>query len=693
MQPLTVVAQAHGGAKEFAEPVGGQQVATRAVGKDAPVAHEQQAIHLRKNVGQVMGDEDDADAVGCQLAECLAEFALGGDVERVGRLIEQQLARTMDERTGDEDAALFSGRHFADQTLRQVGGIDAGKCLPGGFAHFAGDDQMGPERGGGKEAGQRGIQPGGAPGEAACGVCRAGVTLMAGKIVGDDAKVAAKLGEIPAVAAKDAQLGFGANERVEFAGEGADECGFAAAVGAEDDDVFAGLNGQGEIVQHDAIAECDVDVAHFQKGFVGDGYLGNGCLGSRVSHFVRVNGMSDLTRLVIPGGFRFAATTAGLKASGRPDFAVIVADKPASAAALYTANKVCAAPLVVDREHMAATGGWVRAVAINAGNANCATGQAGLEAARQVCAAVAERFGCSEQEVFPSSTGIIGVPLPAQKLVDALEAVEAGLGADAEQFHAAAQAILTTDTVEKTAFARVGREGSEVRIAGFCKGAGMIHPQLVPHATMLAYMLTDAAVEPWLLQQMLQRAVERSFNRISIDGDTSTNDTVLMLASGAGGAKVEAGDAEFEAALQQVMISLARQIVADGEGVRHVVELRIEGAASDADALLVAKAIAHSPLVKTAWAGCDPNWGRLMAAIGYSGAEIAAERVAIDFGELPICRNGGRAEDLDMAAAHAYLQQPEFSITVRLGLGEGACTFWTSDLTAEYVRINADYST
>ena len=405
--------------------------------------------------------------------------------------------------------------------------------------------------------------------------------------------------------------------------------------------------------------------------------------------------MSDLMSLMIPQGFRFAATTAGLKASGRPDFAVIVADETASAAALYTANRVCAAPLVVDREHMAATGGRVRVVAINAGNANCATGQVGIDAAKRVCQVAAERFGCRAEEVFPCSTGIIGVPLDAEKLVRALGTIEVRLGV--EDFHAAAQAILTTDTVEKTAFVRVMIDGAEVRIAGLCKGSGMIHPQLVPpalpHATMLAYVMTDAAVEPAALQAMLNAAAERSFNRISVDGDTSTNDTVLVLASGASGVTVTAANMEFQAALEQVMVSLARQIVADGEGVSHVVELQIEGAATEADAVRVAKAIAHSPLVKTAWAGSDPNWGRLMAAIGYSGAAVEPERVEIDFGQLAICRHGGRAAEMDVAAAHAYLKQAEFTVTVRLGVGTARCTFWTTDLTAEYVRINADYST
>ncbi len=406
--------------------------------------------------------------------------------------------------------------------------------------------------------------------------------------------------------------------------------------------------------------------------------------------------MSDVSGFLMPAGFRFAAGKAGLKASGRADLAVIVADKPAAAAAMFTANRVTAAPLEVDKRHLAATGGRVRVVAINAGNANCAAGQAGLDAAYRTCKAAAEVFGCEPAEVFPSSTGIIGVPLPAEKLVAAMPSLREELGSESDHFQQVAQAILTTDLVEKTAFARFSVEGREVRIAGVGKGSGMIHPRLVsaaPHATMLMYLLTDAEVEPEVLQGMLEYAVERSFNRISVDGDTSTNDTVLLLASGASGVKIPAGYAPFEEALRAVATSLARQVVADGEGVGHVVELQIEGAASDAEAVKVAKAIAHSPLVKTAWAGCDPNWGRLMAAIGNSGAEIDPLRIDIWFGELRICRDGGRAAELDEAAAHEYLKQAEYSVRIELHQGAGSCRFWTTDLTAEYVRINADYST
>jgi glutamate N-acetyltransferase/amino-acid N-acetyltransferase len=403
--------------------------------------------------------------------------------------------------------------------------------------------------------------------------------------------------------------------------------------------------------------------------------------------------MSELSQDNIPLGFRFAAGKAGLKASGRADFALIVAGAPASAAAAFTSNRVMAAPLIVDKQHLSATGGRVRVVAINAGNANCAAGEAGLMAARATCDAAAEIFGCRAEEVFPSSTGVIGVPLPVEKLTAVLPGLAAALGSEPAHFHDAARAVLTTDTVEKVAVARFEVDGRAVRIAAFGKGSGMIHPQLVPHATMLVYVLTDAQIEPADLHSYLGPAVEVSFNRISVDGDTSTNDTVLLLASGASGVRIGSGDPAFASALTEVCTSLARQVVGDGEGLSHVVELRIAGAASDADALRVAKAIAHSPLVKTAWAGCDPNWGRLAAAIGYSGAQIDPNRIDIDFGSLAICRDGGRAPEYDEAAAHKYIAQREFSISIQLHQGTGSCVFWTTDLTHEYIHINADYST
>jgi glutamate N-acetyltransferase/amino-acid N-acetyltransferase len=401
----------------------------------------------------------------------------------------------------------------------------------------------------------------------------------------------------------------------------------------------------------------------------------------------------SLSADALPRGFRFTAVTAGLKASGNPDFAVAVADQPASAAAMFTSNRVQAAPLIIGAKHLARSNGEVRVVVVNAGNANCATGEIGLKACEAVCAAAAKTFNAAGHEVFPSSTGIIGVPLPAEKLVAALPEVEQTLAATSERFSAFSRAILTTDTRPKIAAARINVNGQTVRIAGVCKGAGMIHPQLVPHATMLVYIFTDATIAPPDLNAMLREAAEVSFNRISIDGDTSTNDTVLLLASGATNARICADNESFNAALQEVCTSLAKQIVADGEGITHVVELQIEGAASDTDALKVAKAIAHSPLVKTAWAGADPNWGRLIAATGYSGAEVDPDRIAIWFGDQQICVNGGRVPHFEEHRAHAYLKNREFAIRIDLGIGKGQCRFWTTDLTAEYVHINADYST
>jgi glutamate N-acetyltransferase/amino-acid N-acetyltransferase len=398
----------------------------------------------------------------------------------------------------------------------------------------------------------------------------------------------------------------------------------------------------------------------------------------------------------LPRGFLWGAVRAGIKASGRPDLSAIVAPQTAAAAALYTTNKIQAAPLLIDRRHLAANGGRVHTVLINAGIANCATGDAGITAAEQCCAAAAEAFGCAPEAVFPSSTGIIGVPLPVEKVRAALPALRAAVGDTADHFAGIAAAIMTTDTRPKTAHAIVEIDGRQVRIAGVAKGAGMIHPQLAaaPHATMLVYLCTDAAAEPALLERLLIEAGETSFNRISIDGDTSTNDTLLMLASGASGATLNDENAGgFAEALSEICTSLAKQIVADGEGATHLVELNIHGAASDADALRIAKAIAHSPLVKTAWAGSDPNWGRLIAAVGYSGAEVDPARISIRLGDLLICERGGRSASFDEAAAHRYLSQPEFAVHIDLGLGNGSCRFWTCDLTCEYVSINADYST
>jgi glutamate N-acetyltransferase/amino-acid N-acetyltransferase len=395
----------------------------------------------------------------------------------------------------------------------------------------------------------------------------------------------------------------------------------------------------------------------------------------------------------VPGGFRFSAVRAGIKPSGKPDLACVVAVGGTQASAMFTSNRVVAAPVIVGREHLRATGGSVRAVVVNSGNANCATGAAGLLAAREICKAAAEHFGCAETEVIPSSTGIIGVPLPIEKLTKALPAAGAALGGGSGAFSAFARAILTTDTRPKVAHRTVLVNGRTVRLAGACKGAGMIHPQLIPpHATMLAYLFTDAKIDGQDLATLLQTSVETSFNRISIDGDTSTNDTVLLLASGQSGILITPDHQGFRAALGELCQALALAIVEDGEGVTHIVTLEITGAPSDADALKIAKAIAHSPLVKTAWAGSDPNWGRLVSTVGASGIAIDPEKLQIQLNGLPVCENGERAQGFDEAAVHAAMTERRFRVAVELGLGAGYCRFWTTDLTAEYVRINAAYS-
>lgn len=401
----------------------------------------------------------------------------------------------------------------------------------------------------------------------------------------------------------------------------------------------------------------------------------------------------------LPRGFKWGAVKAGIKASGKLDVAVAIAPKTANAAVMYTKNQVVAAPVTVGRRHLQVTGGRVAAVLVNAGNANCATGQAGIDTCVQTCVAAAETFHCIFDEVIPSSTGIIGVPFPAEKVIAALPAVEAALGdtpAHAELF---AQAIMTTDTRMKIARAVVTIDGAEVNIFGAAKGAGMIHPQLgapigPPHATMLVYLFTDLSASTEELNKLLAPAVEQSFNCISIDGDTSTNDTVLLLASGDTRTRLNEQTTEpFANALNQVCYSLAHQIVDDGEGVGHVVTLHITGARTPVEAKQVAKAIAHSPLCKTAWSSADPNWGRLLAAAGYSGATFNPEKVNIRIGTQPVFELGMRTPHFDEAAAHATMQQREYTITLDLGQGNSECRFITCDLTAEYVRINADYST
>ena len=396
-----------------------------------------------------------------------------------------------------------------------------------------------------------------------------------------------------------------------------------------------------------------------------------------------------MRQLALPQGFLFSACAAGIKASGKPDLALALAPDGASAAAVFTRNQVVAAPLIVGREHLALSKGRVRAVIVNAGNANCATGRPGLRAARKVCKDLARTIKAASKEIFPSSTGIIGVQLPFQKITTAIPALVAAAEPGSAGFEAFAHAIMTTDTHAKVAGQTIAYSGSSAAIAGVAKGAGMIYPNL---ATMLVYLFTDIEASPRELQAVLASAVDQSFNNVSIDGDTSTNDTVLLLASGASGIKLKSVREEFAAAVSSVCRSLASQIVADGEGVKHVVRLRIEQARTRDEGRRVAASIANSPLVKTAWAGADPNWGRILAAIGYSGVPIHQDRINIYLGDQQVCRKGA-AYPFDEARAHAYMMEPVYDIRVVLGAGSESLEYFSCDLTAEYVRINADYST
>ena len=397
--------------------------------------------------------------------------------------------------------------------------------------------------------------------------------------------------------------------------------------------------------------------------------------------------MSSSDPIFLPKGFKFSALTAGIKASGKPDLALISAEPVATAAAMFTKNLVVAAPVEVGRAALATSRGQVRAVVVNSGNANCATGVAGLRACKSVCAETAKLLETKPSQVFPSSTGIIGVPLPTAKITSHLRSLIAGAEASVDHLRAFADAILTTDKRPK--IASVPLQAGKGAITGIAKGSGMIHPQL---ATMLVYLLTDVSATPGELGSALRWACNDSFNVISVDGDTSTNDSVLLLASGSSGIPLRKIRNEFANALSSICRSLAEQIVADGEGVQRIIRLKIEQARSRKEALQVARTIAHSLLVKTAWAGADPNWGRILAAIGRSGVPLNPARVSITIGSQLVCR-GAVACDFDAPLAHRDLSQPECSVTVRLGRGKARLEFITTDLTQEYVRINAEYST
>ncbi|MBK7369132.1 MAG: bifunctional glutamate N-acetyltransferase/amino-acid acetyltransferase ArgJ [Candidatus Eisenbacteria bacterium] len=398
---------------------------------------------------------------------------------------------------------------------------------------------------------------------------------------------------------------------------------------------------------------------------------------------------AQLAEFSLAPGFRTAATACGLKKSGALDLLMVWADEPCAAAGVFTTNRVQAAPVLVDRDALASGADRIRGVVANAGCANAVTGDRGMTDAKRMQAVAARAVHAKPEEMLVLSTGVIGVFLDMDKLERGIAALHSG---DAlRRAGDAARAICTTDTRAKVASVTVELSGGRVTIAGFAKGAGMIHPNM---ATMLSVITTDADIAPEALDRALRAAVSESFNRISVDGDMSTNDTVLILASGQVGGSA-ADEPAFTAALAAVCKSLARQIARDGEGATRLVELRVTGASTESQAHRVGDSIACSPLVKTAVHGNDPNWGRVLAAAGYSGEPIEPARVRLWFGDGDDVQllDRGLPVEFDKARASALLQCDPAVIHLDLGLGDAHAIVWTCDFSAEYVHINADYTT
>ena len=389
-------------------------------------------------------------------------------------------------------------------------------------------------------------------------------------------------------------------------------------------------------------------------------------------------------------GFQFSAVEAAIKKPGRKDLALIFSEVPATACAVFTVNAVKAAPVLLSAERI--RGGSAQALLVNSGNANACTGENGMIVAQETSHLVAAGLGIPDDAVQVSSTGVIGVQMPSERFTAAVPALLEGLSSGT--LDDIAQAIMTTDTFPKME-ARSGQAGGiSYSVAGIAKGAGMIMPNM---ATMLSFIISDVAVEPVFLEKAFRNAVDCSFNAITVDGDMSTNDTCLIMANGmAGNPSITAGSpesAEFEKLLSEVLLSLAKQIVKDGEGATKFVEIRVTGAAHDADAKRAALAIANSSLVKTAFFGQDANWGRIFAAVGYSGAMVDQTRLSLSFNDVCMAQNGVFAGGDAEARGTEVLKLKEFTVCVELGLGTGAATVYTSDLSHEYVTINADYRT
>ncbi len=385
-------------------------------------------------------------------------------------------------------------------------------------------------------------------------------------------------------------------------------------------------------------------------------------------------------------GFTACGMAAGIKKNGNLDLGMLVSDRPARVAAVFTRNRVQAAPVKLDRERVKS--GTARAVIVNAGNANCANGPQGLAAASAMAAAAARALNLPDDQVLVASTGVIGAPFPIHKVEAAMPALVGGLNPNGVPD--LARAIMTTDTRPKTAAREGSVDGASYRIVAVAKGAGMIRPDM---ATMLCFICTDADISRSDLQSALKRAVDGSFNRITIDGDSSTNDTVILMANGASGARIETDTdrAGFQRLLNDLCMDLARQMVKDGEGVTKVVDLTVCGARSDEDARVIADTIAHSPLVKTAFFGEDANWGRIIAAAGRAGVFLDPERLDLYFDDVQMVENGtGCGPDAEEKAT-GVLRKPEFCVSLDLNLGQGRAGMLTCDFSLDYVKINADY--
>ena len=389
-----------------------------------------------------------------------------------------------------------------------------------------------------------------------------------------------------------------------------------------------------------------------------------------------------------PQAFRAAGVGAGIKAAGL-DLALLVSDPPATAAAVFTTNRAQAAPVLVSRDHLARSGGVARAIVVNSGCANACTGDAGLQVAREMASEAARLVGCPPEQALVASTGVIGVALDIAKIRRGLPEALNALGRD--QGSLAARAIMTTDPFPKEAAARLsiaGRKPGDIVIGGMAKGSGMIEPMM---ATMLGFLTTDAAVPRPLLDRALREAVDDTFNAITVDGECSTNDCVMLLANGASGAGIDETTYEtFAHGLRAVCLRLALGIVRGGEGATKLITVTVTGAASAGEARRAAKAIANSPLVKTAIHGGDPNWGRLVAVAGRAGVEFTLSRAAVAIGDTVLFKDGRPYDDAAPEAA-AYLRNTDVTVSVDLGAGAGSSTVWTCDLSAEYVRINAEY--